>query len=149
MTNKEYCDKVWNETMSRMGCGVPMISVFIVGMLLLLSSCATKREIQYVDRDVVMYKTKIQHDTITNNIHDSIFHNIYTKGDTVYDTKYVEKTRFRDRIVVRIDTCYKDSIQTITKESVKERKIIPSWCYCSLVVSILFVIFAIYKIINR
>lgn len=134
--------------MGRIGCGSPVVAVIVVAIILAFSSCATKREIQYVDREVVKYETKIQHDTLINNIHDSVYHTVFQKGDTIYDTKYVEKTKYRDRVVVRIDTCYRDSIQTVIKESVKEKQITPSWCYYCLVVSILFVIFAIVKVIR-
>ena len=134
--------------MRRIGCGSPIVAVIVVAIILVFSSCATKREIQYVDREVVKYETKIQHDTLINNIHDSVYHTVFQKGDTIYDTKYVEKTKYRDRVVVRIDTCYRDSIQTVIKESVKEKQIIPKWCYYLLVFSIIFIIFAINKIIR-
>ena len=134
--------------MGRIGCGSPIVAVIVVAIVLMFSSCATKREIQYVDRDVVKYETKIQHDTLINNIHDSVYHTVFQKGDTIYDTKHVEKTKYRDRVVVRIDTCYRDSIQTVIKESVKEKQIIPKWCYYLLVFSIIVIIFAIVKVIR-
>lgn len=149
MTNDEYFKKMWDESVGKCGCGTPILAIIVIGIILFFSSCATNREIQYVDREVVKYETKVQHDTLINNIHDSVYHTIFQKGDTIYDTKYVEKTKYRDRVVVKIDTCYRDSTQTVIKESVKERQIVPKWCYYCLVVSILFVIFAIYKIINR
>ena len=134
--------------MGRIGCGSPVVATIIITLILVFSSCATKREIQYVDRDVVKYETKIQHDTLINNIHDSVYHTVFQKGDTIYDTKYVEKTKYRDRVVVRIDTCYRDSVQTVIKESVKEKQIIPKWCYYLLVFSIIVIIFAIVKVIR-
>jgi hypothetical protein len=134
--------------MGRIGCGSPVVAVIVIAIVLMFSSCATKREIQYVDREVVKYETKIQHDTLINNIHDSVYHTVFQKGDTIYDTKYVEKTKYRDRVVVRIDTCYRDSIQTVIKESVKEKQITPKWCYYLLVFSILVIIFAIVKVIR-
>lgn len=134
--------------MGRIGCGSPIVATIVITLILVFSSCATKREIQYVDRDVVKYETKVQHDTLINNIHDSVYHTVFQKGDTIYDTKYVEKTKYRDRVVVRIDTCYRDSIQTVIKESVKEKQIIPKWCYYLLVFSIIVIIFAIVKVIR-
>jgi hypothetical protein len=77
-----------------------------------------------------------------------VYHTVFQKGDTIYDTKYVEKTKYRDRVVVRIDTCYRDSIQTVINESVKEKQIIPKWCYFCVVISILVIIFAIVKVIR-
>ena len=134
--------------MGRIGCGSPIVATIVITLILVFSSCATKREIQYVDRDVVKYETKIQHDTLINNIHDSVYHTVFQKGDTIYDTKYVEKTKYRDRVVVKTDTCYRDSIQTVIKESVKEKQITPKWCYYLLVFSIIVIIFAIVKVIR-
>lgn len=120
-----------------------LLAIIVCGFL---GSCATKTKIEYVDREVVKYKTKVEHDTLINNIHDSIYHTIFQKGDTIYNTKYVEHTLWRDKVVVKIDTCYRDSLQTITKETTIEKKVIPKWCYFSLVICGLFIIFAIYKI---
>ena len=134
--------------MGRIGCGSPIVAAIVITLILVFSSCATKTKIEYVDREVVKYETKIQHDTLINNIHASVYHTVFQKGDTIYDTKYVEKTKYRDRVVVRIDTCYRDSIQTVIKESVKEKQIIPKWCYYLLVFSIIVIIFAIVKVIR-
>ena len=110
----------------------------------LFVSCATKKEIEYVDREVV----KMQHDTLVVDVHDSVFHTIYQKGDTIYNTKYVEKIKYKDRIVVKNDTCYLDKVQIIEVE----KKIIPKWCYYSLLITIVLLIFAsikLYKWIRR
>lgn len=149
MNNKDFYNKLWEESpMGRIGCGSPIVATIVITLILVFSSCATKTKIEYVDREVVKYETKIQHDTLINNIHDSVYHTVFQKGDTIYDTKYVEKTKYRDRVVVRIDTCYRDSIQTVIKESVKEKQIIPKWCYYLLVFSIIVIIFAIVKVIR-
>lgn len=149
MNNNTFYNRLWEESpMGRIGCGSPIVATIVITLILVFSSCATKREIQYVDRDVVKYETKIQHDTLINNIHDSVYHTVFQKGDTIYDTKYVEKTKYRDRVVVKTDTCYRDSIQTVIKESVKEKQITPKWCYYLLVFSIIVIIFAIVKVIR-
>ena len=72
--DKEYFIHLWNESfhMNNLGCGTPLYAVIIVGVLFLLCSCATKTNIEYRDREVVKYETKIQHDTLINNVHDSI-----------------------------------------------------------------------------
>jgi hypothetical protein len=122
--------------------------IILLFLVIGLCSCATKTKIEYVDREVVKYKTIVQHDTLIQNTHDSIYHTIYQKGDTVYDTKYIEKTRWRDKVVVKTDTCYRDSIRTEIRESVVEKQKIPKWCYVSLVISAIFVIFAIGKFVK-
>jgi len=128
----------------RLGCGT--MTFIIIAMCFLLSSCATKSKIEYVDREVVKYVHSVQHDTLINDVHDSIYHTIFQKGDTVYDTKYVEKTVYKDRIVHHTDTVLRDSIHTEVKKVtiVKERT--PKWCYLSLLC--VFLIF-IYKIKNK
>ena len=120
----------------------------ITFLALLLCSCATRTKVEYVDREVVKYETKIQHDTLIRDTHDSIYHTIFQKGDTVYDTKYVEKTKYRDRIVVKIDTCFRDSVSIETKEVTIEKRVVPKWCYICLAVCIVFVGFYVIKIVR-
>ena len=134
--------------MGRVGCGSPIVATIVITFILVFSSCATKTKIEYVDREVVKYQKQVLHDTLINNIHDSVYHTVFQKGDTIYDTKYVEKIKYRDRMVVRVDTCYRDSIQTVIKENVIEKQKIPKWCYFCLVVCAIFLIFAIRKLIR-
>ena len=120
-----------------------------VAAILLLSSCKTKNVIEYRDRDVVKYNTVYVHDTLVNNVHDSIYHTVFQKGDTVYDTKYIERTQWRDRIVERHDTCWRDSTRTEYKETTKEVTRIPNIFWCSMIFSILIIIFALLKVLRR
>lgn len=122
--------------------------ILILGLAILLVSCATKTKIEYVDREVVKYETKVQHDTLINNVHDSIYHTVFQKGDTIYNTKHVEKTRWRDKIVIKTDTCWRDSIVTEYKETIKEVTKIPKIYRISLYICIIFLIFAIFKLIR-
>lgn len=149
MDNDELYARIMHESLTqRNGCGQPMLAAIIIAIILIFSSCATKKQIEYVDREVVKYQKELVHDTLIQHTHDSVYHTVFQKGDTIYDTKYVEKTKYRDRVVVRIDTCYRDSVQTVIKESVKEKQIIPKWCYYLLVFSIIVIIFAIVKVIR-
>lgn len=123
-----------------------MKKIFLLILLaILLCSCATKKQIEYRDRIVTEYKTEQVHDTTFVEIHDSIFQKVYQRGDTVYDVKYIEKIKYRDRIVNRIDTCWRDSIKTEYKEIVVEKKFIPKWCYYCLGICLILGIFAIVK----
>lgn len=126
------------------------ITLFVstIVMLNVLTSCSMLKKIEYRDLVVDHYNTVTVHDTTKIKEKDSTYHFIRVVNDTIYDTKYVEKTKYRDRVVVRIDTCYRDSIQTVIKKSVKEKQIIPKWCYFCVVISILVIIFAINKIIR-
>ena len=123
--------------------------LYIMCALFLLSGCATKSKIDYRDREVVKYIKSIQHDTLINNVHDSVYNNIFTRGDTVYNFKYKERVSFKDRIVFRTDTLKKDSIQTQYKENTIIKKIIPKWCWILLVVNVFFCIFVGLKYYNK
>ena len=109
-------------------------------------SCATKTKIEYVDREVVKNQTQYVHDTLVNNVHDSIYHTIFQKGDTVYNTKYVEHVKWKERIVCQIDTVVRDSVSVQIKENTVKKVKIPNWCYYSLVGWFIILIFAILKI---
>jgi hypothetical protein len=77
-----------------------------------------------------------------------VYFEVRVKGDTVFQTKYKEKTRWRDRIVERHDTCWRDSIVTEYKERVTEVVKYPKNYKYLLVFSILVIIFAIYKLLR-
>ena len=134
--------------LNRMGCMPPLVATMVIVGLLFLSSCATKTRVEYRDRDVIKYETKFVHDTLKESVHDSVFHTIYVKGDTVYNTKYIEKTKWRDKIVEKYDTCWRDSVTTITKETTIEKKVVPRWCYGCLAICLIFIIFAVKKVIT-
>lgn len=149
MTKQEQIDmaREWQQQqMMNSGCGTPMLAVIVIAIIMLFSSCATKTKIEYRDRIVDHYNTIVQHDTLREHTSDSIFEKIYVKGDTVYNTKYVEKTRWRDRIVERHDTCWRDSVVTEYKETTKEVTKIPKLFWISMCFSILVIIFAFVKL---
>ena len=123
-------------------------AIALLSIITLLASCATKTKIEYVDREVVKYQTKIQHDTLVQNIHDSIYYEVIQKGDTIYSTKFVYKTQYKDRVVVKIDTCFKDSIQTqtITETKVVAKEHIPWWAWFCLGITLLLISLIAYSI---
>ena len=143
-----YAEQWRQQQLMNSGCGTPVLYAIIIAVIMLFSSCATKTKIEYRDRDVVKYNTSYVHDTTFVEKHDSVYHTIFQKGDTVYNTKYVERTRWRDKIVVKKDTCWRDSIVTIKKETVKEVTKIPKLFKIAFVFSILVLIFAIVKLIR-
>lgn len=135
-------ERMFYRTMRGYGC------MMLACMFFLITSCATKSKIQYVDRDVVRYQSIAQHDTLIYDTHDSIYLTVFQKGDTIYSTKYVEKTKWRDRIIVKADTCWRDSTATETRETVKVVVKIPKIFQVSFAVCILMIIFAVYKLIR-
>lgn len=125
-----------------------VLFVSTIVVLNILTSCSLLEKIEYRDRDVNHYITNTVHDTLIDKYSDSVYVNVYVKGDTVYSEKYKEKIRFRDRIVERHDTCYKDSVVTKTEVTTKEIIKIPKIFYISLVISVICIIFAIVKLLR-
>lgn len=131
--------------MANCGCGTYVYAIIAFIVILTLSSCATRTRIEYRDRDVNHYITNVVHDTLIDKTTDSVFYEVKVKGDTVFATKYKEMTRWRDRIVEKHDTCFRDSIVTVKKETTVEIVKIPKIYRISLLFSILVIIFAIIK----
>ena len=139
--------EIWRQQqLANSGCGTPILCVIVFAIIMLFSSCATKTVVEYRDRVVDHYITNTVHDTLIDKTTDSVYVNVFTRGDTVYSIKYKEKTRWRDKIVERHDTCWRDSIVTINKETTKEVTKIPKLFKISFVFSILVIIFAFVKL---
>lgn len=115
-------------------------------LCLFITSCKTTTRVEYKDRYIDRYITQVQHDTLLEKVTDSVYFEVIQKGDTIYKTKYKEVIKWRDRVVEEIDTCYKDSIITEYKESVKEIKYVPKIYKISMAISILLLIFALVKL---
>lgn len=146
MTDEEK-DKIVDECISNVlfnGCATRVLIVIAMFVMLLFSSCATRTQIEYRDRVVDHYITKVEKDTVIEKMHDSVY--IHSKGDTVWYEKW--HTKYVDKIVLRHDTCWRDSIVTIRKETTKEVVKIPKIFKISFVFSILVIIFAIYKVLK-
>lgn len=82
-------------------------------LLLVMTSCTTPKPIvleRVINKTDTLYKTNYKADTF--RLHDSVYVEYYTLGDTVYSQKSV--WRWRDRISVKTDTIYKAMLQTDT-----------------------------------
>jgi len=122
--------------------------LLIILTIILLAGCATKKHIEYVDREVVRYEVQVRHDTVTVATHDSVYHTIIQKGDTVFNTKYVERIRYRDRVVLQYDTLWRDSIRTEYRTTTVEKRIVPRWCWYSLLLCIVFIAYATIRLLK-
>jgi len=142
-----YAQKIRDVINGMKVCAYPaLLAIVIMMILFFLTSCKTKTVVEY--RDVNHYITKVQHDTVREKTTDSTFHQKIVRNDTVYDTKYVEKTRWRDKIREVHDTCWRDSIQTEYKEATKEVVKIPKVYNVAMIFSIICLIFLIFKLIK-
>jgi hypothetical protein len=147
MTAEEEKARIIKECMNNAlynGCGSRMMIAVFVFVVLLMSSCATRTQIEYRDRIVDHYITKVEKDTVIEKMHDSVY--VHSKGDTVWYEKW--HTKYVDKIVLRHDTCWRDSIVTVRKETTKKVVKIPKIFKISFVFSILVIIFAIYKVLK-
>ena len=147
MTKDEYMEKLANEVLERDGCGYSMLrcGFYVLLLVLLLSSCATQTRIEYRDRDVDHYITNTVHDTLRIKEKDSTYHQIVVRNDTVFDTKYIERTKWRDRIVERHDTVTKDSVVTEYEERVAEVVKYPKTYWWLLGISIISIMIGFIK----
>lgn len=126
------------------GCGSRMMVAAVFVVVLLFTSCATRTQIEYRDRIVDHYITKVEKDTVIEKMHDSVY--VHAKGDTIWFEKW--HTKYVDKIVLRHDTCWRDSVVTIKKETTKEVVKVPKIFKISFVFSILVIIFAIIKLLK-
>jgi hypothetical protein len=195
--DKDYFIRLWNESfhMNNLGCGTPLYTVIIVGVLFLLCSCATKKK--FIENEHV--KTEIRNDSINTKVVQEDSTGTFQKTEknekeVINTDKKVEKS---DSTVTTVDTngniikqetwhkeketvsrnreyekCLKDSIDRIKHEKdslltyvakcdslqekllhkeyiTVEKQKIPKWCYGSLVVCFLFIIFAIIKFCRK
>lgn len=125
-----------------------ILAVWLIVALVCFSSCATKKQIEYRDRDVNHYITNYIHDTLREKTTDSIFYSVIQRGDTIFSTKYVEKIKWKEKIVERHDTCFRDSVAIEYKEVVKEVTKIPKLYQYSLIIAILAIVFIIYRVVR-
>lgn len=121
-----------------------VVGATILLLLWLLSGCKTCECLPSVEyRDSIV--TRYQHDTIQTYEKDSVF--ILIKGDTVWREHW--SIRYRDRVVVRHDTIYKDR----QSEVVRTERVVPgyyrsvSWAFWVLVA--LLVVAAAVRILIR
>lgn len=118
----------------------------VIMTLLLCVSCSTHTKIEYRDRDVNHYITQVVHDTLREHTSDSTYHSIIERNETVYVTEYHERTKWRDRVVEKHDTLWRDSIATEYIEKEKEVRYVPKIYRFALAFSIIVIIFVGIKV---
>lgn len=79
-------------------------------LIIALCSCSTCKPVimeRVVNKTDTLYNASLRVDTF--RIHDSVYVETYTMGDTVYKTRV--EWRWRDRISSRADTVYKTALR--------------------------------------
>ena len=97
-----------------------MFILFAAVSCFTLTGCTTTKyvPVESVTHDSI-YISRLQRDSI--HVHDSIYMEVKTKADTVYQTKYVQKVVYRDAL--RTDTMLVERIDTIRIPYPVERKL--------------------------
>lgn len=93
--------------------------IAIFGLISMSSCTQTKyveKMLEVVKRDT-LYQVKIKRDSI--HLKDSIYLNVYTKGDTVYRDKYRERIQYINKL--KTDTVYKSKVDTVYKNVTVEK----------------------------
>lgn len=100
--------------------------LFFLILIMAAASCFTLTgctSVKYVPVGSVthdsIYISRLQRDSI--HVHDSIYMEVKTKADTVYQTKYVQKVVYRDAL--RTDTLLVERVDTIRIPVPVERKL--------------------------
>ena len=114
----------------------------------IIVSCSTQKHVEHSNVDNDSRKIEYVHDTLTNFVHDSIYQEVIKAGDTVFFTKYVERTRWREKIVERTDTVTEYKMRTERVETIIEDKVTPKWAYFSLFISIICLIYLAYRTVK-
>lgn len=93
--------------------------IAIFGLISMSSCTQTKyveKMVEVVKKDT-LYQVKIKRDSI--HLKDSIYLNVYTKGDTVYRDKYRERVQYINKL--KTDTVYKSKVDTVYKNVTVEK----------------------------
>ena len=135
----------------QLGC---YVLAFILGLILcwVFSGCSAPKQltttIHHNTTDTI-YKTKVERDSIYR--HDSIFVNVYQRGDTIFKEHTRWLTRWRDRLL--IDTVYQSRTDTLTlyREVTREVERRLSWwqrtqMYIGDMALILLIVLVLYKL---
>ena len=95
-----------------------LIVIFFVTLCFFLSGCRSVHDVEYISRTDTITRNVVSHDSIF--LHDSVYHEVIQRGDTIYNTKFVLNTRYKDRVlhdsiyISKTDTVYHE-IEKIVK----------------------------------
>lgn len=121
-----------------MAMTIAALSVHGCGML--------RHNIESSSDTLVRYVTQVQHDTVQQFAHDSVYMSVFSKNDTVFVNKYKERIVYKNRAVIKADTVtvYKNHNFYVNKETIKNK--IPRWCWILLASDIIILVFFVIKL---
>lgn len=125
-----------------------MAYAMAIGIIIsvMLGSCRTIREVEYIERTDTQKVFVERIDSILVNVHDSTAQDIRRSGDTIFITKYKERTVYKYIVMIQHDTLESNKIENVDKEVVIEKQYIPRWCYACATFCIFAAIFIFAKL---
>lgn len=132
--DEDWLDKLADACLQSLFVICILVGILIFGML--FGSCKTTKVIE----------TVAVHDTVTINntqrdsifVRDSIFHEIVRQGDTVFDTRYVLQTRYKDRL--QHDSIYISKTDTVYKNVEVTKQLTPGHLLKDTILTILAIV---------
>lgn len=131
-----------------------LIVIFFVTLCFFLSGCRSVHDVRYITRTDTLTQVINRHDSIY--LHDSIYHEVIQRGDTVYNTKYVLNTRYKDRVlhdsiyISKTDTVYREIEKIVKpKQSLWQRVSDVIGCFVAVCFMLMLALFIIRIVIVR
>ena len=120
---------------------------YLVLLLLPLFSCCKTKEILQNTRIDTLKVVNLSVDTML--LHDSVYVREISRNDTIFLTKYVQRFKYKSRVVR--DTIYKTKFKTIYKEKVVTKPTLFDFNVIIIIVLGLLIgvgVYQIYKLIK-
>ena len=94
--------------------------LFVLALMSLFASCGGVRyvPVERATHDSI-YISRVERDSI--HVHNSVYLEIISKADTIYQTKYIQKVVYRDAL--RIDTLYVIQVDSVEVPVPVEREL--------------------------
>ena len=110
--------------------------ILIITLMIGFLACKPIKQIEYRDSVKIEFRDMLRVDSVLNTIKDSI----YINGDTIK----IYRDRWRDRVVLRSDTVYKEvKVADIKKELIIERLTIFDWLKAMIVGALIYAIISL------
>ena len=110
--------------------------ILIITLTVSFLACKPIKEIEYRDTKSIEYRDRLRVDSVLSTIKDSI----YVNGDTVK----IYRDRWRDRLVLRSDTVFKEIKVVDVRKSVEiERLSLWDWLKAMFIGAVIYAVISI------